>query len=101
MGVAGQIFDTSGEPVPGILVEVGGQLGEIDISAIALSGTAPDYGEAGYELTLNDGPVESNGEMWLQLVDQANLPLTEKISLQTFDSCDSNLIRINFVQSGE
>jgi len=100
LGVGGQIFDSGGEPVPGILVEAGGLLGEIEISALTLSGTASNYGEAGYELTLHNAPVDSNGTLWIQLLDQANLPLSEKIYLQTYDSCDSNLIRVNFVQSG-
>lgn len=99
LGVGGEILDTAGEPVLGVLVEAGGSLGDIDISALTLSGTAQDYGEAGYELILHNTPVESDGEIWIQLLDQANLPLSEKIYLQTFDSCDSNLIRINFVQS--
>ena len=63
-----------------------------------LSGMAPDYGEGGYELTISDSPAASNGELWIQLLDQANLPLSEKIYFQTFDSCDSNLVMINFVQ---
>jgi len=100
LGVGGQIFDTAGDPVPGILVEAGGQLGDIDVSSLTLSGTASNYGESGYEMTLHNAPVESNGTLWIQLLDQANLPLTEKIYLQTFDSCDSNLIRVNFVQAG-
>ncbi len=100
LGVGGQIFDSAGEPVPGILVEAGGQLGDIDVSALTLSGSDSNYGEAGYELTLHNTPVESNGTVWVQLLDQANLPLSEKIYLQTYDSCDSNLIRVNFVQAG-
>ncbi len=99
LGVGGQIFDAAGEPVPGILVEAGGSLGEIDISGLTLSGTAEKYGEAGYEITLHNTAVDSNGDVWIQLLDQSNLPLSEKIYLQTFSSCDSNLIRINFVQA--
>jgi hypothetical protein len=99
LGVGGDILDIAGEPVTGILIEAGGSLGEVEISRLSLSGTAPNYGEAGYELPLYDSPFESNGEVWIQLLDQANLPLTEKVYLQTFDSCDSNLIRINFVQN--
>ena len=69
-----------------------------EITGITLSGMAPDYGEGGYELTLRDSPAASNGELWIQLLDQANLPLSEKIYFQTFDSCDSNLVMIHFVQ---
>ena len=99
LGVGGNILDLAGEPVQGILVEAGGSLGGVEISRLSLSGTAPDYGEAGYELPIYNSPIESNGEAWIQLLDQANLPLTQKIYLQTYDSCDSNLIRINFVQN--
>ena len=99
LGVGGEILDAAGEPVPGILIEAGGTLGGIEISRLTLSGTAPDYGGAGYEIPLYDSPIESNGEVWIQLLDQANLPLTDKIYLQTFDSCDSNLILYNFIQN--
>jgi hypothetical protein len=85
--------------VTGVLVEASGTLQGEEIYRLALSGAAPDYGVGGYEIALSDSPIESNGEVWVQLLDQANLPLTDKIYLQTFDSCDSNLIRINFVQS--
>lgn len=99
LGVGGEILDSAGEPVTGVLVEASGTLGGEEVYRLALSGGALNYGAAGYEIALNDAPVESNGEVWIQLLDQANLPLTDKIYLQTYDSCDSNLIRINFVQS--
>ena len=99
LGVGGEILDSAGDPVTGVLVEASGNLQGEEIYRLALSGAAPDYGVGGYEIALNDSPVESDGEVWIQLLDQANLPLTEKIYLQTYDSCDSNLIRINFVQS--
>jgi hypothetical protein len=98
LGVAGQIFDIEGIPVSGIIVETGGTLAGLEISMITLSGMAPDYGEGGYELAISDSPAASNGELWVQLLDQANLPLSDKIYFQTFDSCDSNLVMIYFVQ---
>ncbi len=101
LGVAGQVFDRDGAAVPGILIEAGGSLAEIDVSGLTLSGMAPNYGEGGYEITLHDTPLASENAVWIQLLDQANLPLTDKIYFQTFDSCDSNLVMINFVQTGE
>jgi hypothetical protein len=99
LGVAGQIFDSDSQPVSGILVEAGGMLGGLKISGWTLSGMAPDYGEGGFEISLRDSPIASEGEVWIQLVDQANLPLSDKVFFQTFDSCDSNLVKINFVQT--
>jgi hypothetical protein len=98
LGIGGQIFDLDVAPISGILVEVGGTLGDIEITGLTLSGMATDYGDGGYEITLHDAPIASDGEVWIQLLDQANLPLSEQIYFETFDSCDSNLIRINFQQ---
>lgn len=98
LGVAGQIFDSEDSAVSGILVEAGGTLGGLEVSGVTLTGMAPDYGEGGFEISLHTSPVASSDAVWIQLLDQANLPLSEKIYFQTFDSCDSNLIRINFVQ---
>lgn len=98
LGVAGQVFDDEDTAVVGILVEAGGYLGEIEVSGLTLTGMAGDYGEGGYEIVLGDVPAASEGAIWIQLLDQANLPLTEKIYFQTFDSCDSNLVKINFAQ---
>jgi hypothetical protein len=99
LGVAGQVFDSDGIPVIGILVETGGSFGDLDFSGITLTGQAPAYGEGGYEIAINDAPVISDGIAWIQLVDQASLPLSEKIFFDTFDSCDTNLIRFDFVQT--
>ena len=74
---------------------------KIEISLITISGMAGEYGEGGFEIRLRDSPIASEGDVWIQLLDQASLPLTEQITFQTYDSCDSNLIRINFVQQVE
>ena len=99
LGIAGQVFDNEGFPVSGILVETGGMLGETDISGLTLTGMAPVYGDGGFEIVLRDSPISSDGDIWIQLSDQANLPLSEKIYFQTYDSCDSNLVKINFAQN--
>ncbi len=99
LGVAGQVFDSEGIAVSGILVEAGGFLGETEIAGLTLTGMAPNYGEGGYEIVLSNSPVSSDGDIWIQLLDQANLPLSEKLYIKTYDSCDSNLIKINFEQN--
>lgn len=99
-GVIGQLFDKDGDPVNLISVEAGGSLGETEISQIVLSGVASGVGEGGYEIYLGDQPVDSEGEVWIQLLPQTDptLPLSEKIFFDTFDDCERNLIRINFVE---
>ncbi|MCJ7701929.1 MAG: hypothetical protein MUO62_10120 [Anaerolineales bacterium] len=101
MGVAGQVIDLNGSPVQGLIVEVGGTLGGERIgnpTILQATGLATAYGDAGYEVKLADEPVESNGSLWVQVLDQAGLPLSEKIYFYTFSDCDQNLIVIYFKQ---
>jgi hypothetical protein len=68
------------------------------IDLITISGTAPQYGQAGYEFKLADQPVDSVQNLYLQLLDQADLPLSEKYYFDTFNDCEKNLILVNFTQ---
>lgn len=99
LGIAGQVLDINGAPFKQQLIEVGGSLGGSNVGTPTLllsSGMAPTYGEAGYEFVLAEEPIASNGTVWIQLVDQQLLPLSEKYYINTSDSCDQNLILINF-----
>jgi len=97
LGVAGQVFDLQGMPVPGLLVNLGGTLNGETLSKTSLTGTEPLYGDAGYEIVLAKTPVESIGALWIQLADQANLPISDKIYFDTFADCEHNLVLINFI----
>jgi len=99
-GVAGQVFDLSGAPVSGQQVQLGGTLAGSSLSLLSLTGLANAYGTAGfYEFNLGDKPVASNGTLWVQLLDQAGLAMSDKIYFDTFDSCEKNLVFINFKQT--
>jgi hypothetical protein len=99
MGVAGQVFDLSGAPISGQQVRLGGFLSGKAVDILTLTGLSSAYGTAGfYEFTLADKPIASNKSLWLQLVDQAGLAMSEKIFFETSDSCDKNLIFVNFRQ---
>ncbi len=99
LGVAGQVLDLSGAPVAtGVVIQLSGVLGGKFLEVTSLTGVAPQYGPAGYEFFLLDRPVISNRTVWVQLLDQAGLPMSEKIYFETFDACEKNLIYINFRQ---
>lgn len=99
MGVAGQVLDVSGAPVStGVVIQLSGVFGGEFIDITSLTGIAPQYGQSGYELTLSDKPVASNNTLWVQLLDQAGAPLSEKIYFETFEDCNRNLVFINFKQ---
>jgi len=100
MGVAGQVFDLSGAPVSGQQVRVGGTLLGASIDMLSLTGLTTAYGNNGfYEFTLGEKPVISTGTLWVQLIDQSGLPMSDKIYFDTYDACDKNLIFVNFKQA--
>jgi hypothetical protein len=98
MGVGGQALDLSGAPVQWLIVQLGGILDGSEIEQLTMTGTATQYDRGGFEFTLSDKPIASDSTLWVQLLDQAGLPLSEKIYFDTFDECDKNLIVINLKQ---
>jgi len=101
MGVAGQVIDINGAPIQGLIVEVGGTLRGKNIGSPTLlqaTGLAKAYGDAGYEVKLADEPLGSNNTLWIQVLDQAGLPLSAKIRFNTYNDCERNLIIIYFKQ---
>jgi hypothetical protein len=100
MGVGGQVVDMNGAPVTGLIIRLGGDLPGIKIPDhfITLTGVAINYGRSGYEFKLADKPVASKKSLWLQLVNQAGGPLSDKLFFDTYDDCEKNLIIIDFKQ---
>jgi hypothetical protein len=98
-GVAGQAFSLSGSPVVSLIIQLGGSLnGQIIEPRLFMTGAAPEYGKGGYEFVLGDKPFASTDKLWIQLLDQSSLPMSDKIYFSTYDTCDKNLILINFQQ---
>jgi hypothetical protein len=99
MGVAGRAFDLSGAPIEqGLFVQLGGTLSDETVEMLGMLGMVETYGTGSYEFVLGDTPISSTQSLWVQLFDQAMLPLSEKIYFDTFAECDQNLILINFNQ---
>ena len=98
MGVGGQAVDLNETPVTGLIIRLGGNLPGTNFSEplMSLTGVALSYGRGGYEFSLADRPIASQGVLWLQLLDEAGLPLSDRVTFDTYDSCDKNLIIIDF-----
>jgi hypothetical protein len=96
--VAGQAYDLQGAPYIGATVMLGGYLNGKNLYQLSLTGTALQYGQAGYEFTVADVPANSTGSVWILLLDQSSIPLSAKIYFDTYDDCARNLILINFRQ---
>jgi hypothetical protein len=98
MGVGGQVLDIQGSPYTGVGIQLGGQQNGRTILLTSLTGTALQYGPAGYEFKISEVPDATVHNYWLRLVDQANLPLSDRIYFDTYDTCDKNLVIINLKQ---
>ena len=99
MGVAGQATGLNGGPATGLIVQVGGNLGgQLFETRLSLTGAAPQYGQGGFEISLAEKAMDSNKTLWIQLVDQASNPFSEKLYFDTYADCQKNLIIINFKQ---
>lgn len=98
-GVAGQAMSLNDEAVRGLFVQLGGSMPGIEyVDKKVMTGLADVYGPGGFEITLADTLIASEGTLWIQLLDQQNLPLSDRIYFNTFDDCERNLIVIYFDQ---
>lgn len=98
MGVGGQVFDLNDAPLVSLTVRIEGQLGNLPVLIDTLTGSAPALGPAGYVFNLSDRPIASNGTLFLHLRDSAGVALSERIPVTTYDTCDKNLVLVNWKQ---
>jgi hypothetical protein len=99
LGVGGQVFGLDAVPVTGLTVLVGGTLDGYQVGGVGMTGMETSLGEGGYEITLADHPSDSTGTLWVQVLDENNAPLSDKIGFDTVNDCDRNFILINFIRS--
>jgi hypothetical protein len=101
MGVGGQVLSLNGAPVTGVVVKLGGQLAGETVELLTVTGIATQYGPAGYEFDLTEvveGPTASSHSLWVQLLDQAGLAMSDKVYFETYQECDRSTIIIYFKQ---
>lgn len=98
VGVAGQVFDLQGRPVVGVRVWLRGTYDGKRINLYSLTMESSPYGPSGFEFTLGEKPISTNGQLSIQLLDQAGIPISERIYFDTFEDCQQNLVLINFKQ---
>jgi hypothetical protein len=97
-GVGGSVFDLQDNPFKGMVVKLEGAAGGKFYSQLTVSGTAPAYGQSGFEFVLGSKPVDSSGSMTIQLLDQAGLPLSGVTAFDTYADCTKNLPIVRFEQ---
>lgn len=100
MGVAGQVFDRSGQPINRLVVQIEGILGNQSIDALGLTGLAPAYGPGGFEIELAQQPQNTTGSLNIALYNLAGEQVSEWVAFNTVEDCNKNLVLINFLETG-
>lgn len=100
LGVAGIVLDKKGAHHIYVQVLLFGDLKGLPINNITVSGTAPQYyGASGFEMQISDKPVDTSKTLYLQLRDQGGIPLSENIYINTYSSCDKNMVFVTFKEN--
>lgn len=95
-GIGGTIVDANGSHVIGMVVVLRGTLNGTTIEQPTVSGINKEYGLSGFEFVLGNAPVASSKTLYVQLVDQANVPLSDKFFVNTSAECGKNLVLVRF-----
>lgn len=96
LGVGGQVFGADGVPITGLTVIAGGTLAGHPVGGVGITGMETNIGEGGFAITLADHPVDSAGTVWIQIVDDNNQPISDKVFFNTIEDCNQNFILVNF-----
>ena len=95
-GIGGTVVDASNADMLRMTIRLEGKYNGKSKTELTVSSIAPAYGKSGYEFFLGTTPIASKGELKLQLLDQAGLPLSDMISIDTFNDCSKNLVLVRF-----
>lgn len=95
-GVAGTIVDSNNADMIGITVRLTGFYNSKTQNQLTVSGIAPAYGKSGFEFFLGTVPISSDELLSIQILDQAGLPLSGNIEIDTFNDCSKNLVLVKF-----
>lgn len=95
-GVGGTIVDANNADMLRITVRLVGFYNNKTKNDLTVSSIAPAYGKSGYEFFLGTVPISSDGLLYLQILDQAGLPLSDNVYIDTFNDCSKNLVLVRF-----
>jgi hypothetical protein len=95
-GIAGTVVDANNADMLGITVRVTGTYNGRTKNELTVSGIAPAYGKSGFEFFFGTVPIASDDQLFIQILDQAGLPLSNQIAIDTFNDCSKNLTLVKF-----
>jgi len=97
MGIGGQVFDRSGLPANGMVVKVSGALEGKSVDIVVLTGSSLQFGPGGFDIYLADHPIAAHS-LTLQLFDISGVPKSMPLLLQTYGTCQQNLLVVNLIE---
>ena len=95
-GIGGTIVDSNNADILRITVRLVGSYNGSTKNELTVSSIAPAYGKSGYEFFLGTTPITTRSDLTLQILDQAGLPLSDPIEIDTFKECSKNLVLVRF-----
>jgi hypothetical protein len=98
-GVGGTVVDANNADILRMTIRLVGTYNGRSKNELTVSSIAPAYGKSGFEFFLSDTPLTSKGELYLQLLDQAGLPLSDNIYIDLSKECSKNLVLVRFVKN--
>ena len=95
MGLAGEVLDLNRRPVINGAYQV--HVWESGIDERAMVGGAPAYSPSGWEQFVNNSPIIATYNV--QLETTSGTAVSQVYSIQTRNSCNQNLVRVDFIQN--
>ena len=95
-GIGGTIVDNNGSHIIGFAVVLRGSLDGKSVEQLTVGGINKEYGQSGFEFKIADAPIASSKTLYVQVLDQAGIPLSDKIYVTTSSDCNKNLVLVRF-----
>jgi hypothetical protein len=95
-GIGGTVVDANNADMLRMTIRLSGKYDGKSKTELTVSSIAPAYGKSGYEFFLGTTPISSKGDLYLQLLDQSGVPLSDNIYIDTFSDCTENLVLVRF-----
>jgi len=93
LSIAGTVAGLDGDPLPGIAIEIDGE----NYRSVVFSGSAPDWGEAGFEFELGSAPRAATYR--LRALGPTGGPVSDDLFIETGSTCQRNVAVVEFVQN--
>ena len=95
-GIGGTVVDANNADILRMTIRLVGTYNGRSKNELTVSSIAPAYGKSGFEFFLGTEPINSKGDLTVQLLDQAGLPLSDAFEIDLSKKCDENLVIVRF-----